>query len=103
MQDELIKLETAKLLENKGYGRSYNKHTKESYTTQTSATRWLREKKNLSVEVFSAACGYHFEICKVNRGTHVSGDLSKGPNEGGAWDSWEEAAEEGILEGLSLC
>lgn len=65
--------------------------------------KWLRKKKNLSVEPYSCACGWRVTICKtgnvlegyVSGGTCVKDEV-KGNNDGGAFDWFEQAALAGI-------
>ena len=64
--------------------------------------KWLRETKNLHIEIYRNACGYGYIIVKANNGTWMKADGSKGPNDGGKWDAYEEALEAGIFEALKL-
>lgn len=124
MTEELVTLETAKLLKEKGF----NEYCKFVYTneglhlmslsttnifigeidlgytapTQSLAQKWLRETKNLHIEIYRSACGYGYEISKADNGTHIASSTYKGPNDGGEWDTYEEALEAGIFEALKL-
>ena len=111
MTEELITLETAKLLKEKGFQqRKYliNVSTLHhcykylSVPPQSFAQKWLRETKNLHIEIYRNACGYGYIIVKANNGTWMKADGSKGPNDGGNWDTYEEALEAGIFEALKL-
>lgn len=111
MTEELITLETAKLLKEKGFQqRKYliNVSTLHhcykylSVPPQSVAQKWLRETKNLHIEIYRNACGYGYAIVKANNGTWMEDDDSKGPNDGGNWDTYEEALEAGIQEALKL-
>lgn len=124
MTEELVTLETAKLLKEKGFNEfcefayadedlhimglhSTNSFFNEigcGYTTPTKsiAQKWLRETKNLHIEIYRNACGYGYIIVKANNGTWMKADGSKGPNDGGKWDAYEEALEAGIFEALKL-
>ena len=111
MTEELITLETAKLLKEKSFQqRKYliNVSTLHhcykylSVTPQSVAQKWLRETKNLHIEIYRNACGYGYIIVKANNGTWMKADGSKGPNDGGKWDAYEEALEAGIFEALKL-
>lgn len=111
MTEELITLETAKLLKEKGFQqRKYliNVSTLHhcykylSVPPQSVAQKWLREVKNLHIEIYRNACGYGYIIVKANNGTWMKADGSKGPNDGGKWDAYEEALEAGIFEALKL-
>lgn len=122
MTEELVTLETAKLLKEKGFNeycenvidnngvlrktlyRTNNDLPKVCYSrpTQTIVAKWLRETKNVHICIYNNACGYGYEISKADNGTHISNDLKDGPNNGGVWDTYEEALEAGIKEALSL-
>lgn len=111
MTEELITLETAKLLKEKGFQqRKYliNVSTLHhcykylSVPPQSVAQKWLRETKNLHIEIYRNACGYGYIIVKANNGTWMEDGDAKGPNDGGNWDTYEEALEAGIFEALKL-
>lgn len=69
---------------------------------QSVVQRWLRETKNLHICVYNCACGYGYEISKADNGTHIASSTYKGTNDGGEWDTYEEALEAGIQEALKL-
>lgn len=111
MTEELVTLETAKLLKEKGFQqRKYfiNVSTLHhcykylSVPPQSIAQKWLRETKNIHICVYNCACGYGYEISKADNGTHIASSAYKGTNDGGEWDSYEEALESGIQEALKL-
>lgn len=111
MTEELITLETAKLLKEKGFQqRKYliNVSTLHhcykylSVPPQSVAQKWLRETKNLHIEIYRNACGYGYAIVKANNGTWMEDDDAKGPNDSGNWDTYEETLEAGIFEALKL-
>nr|DAI31198.1 MAG TPA: hypothetical protein [Bacteriophage sp.] len=127
MTEELITLETAKLLKAAGFeedvrifyelvgaegvfelfesykAQNYNANVYYfSATTLFIAQKWLRETKNLHISIIRNACGYTYDICKADNGTHISEGIFKGPNDGGQWDIYEEALEAGIQEALKL-
>lgn len=124
IEEQLVTLETAKLLKEKGFNeycetiiredngrlmKSIFRTNKDlpklcySRPTQTIASKWLRDKKNLHVSVYSNACGWGFLIEKADNGTFISNDNLKGPNDGGVWDSYEEALEAGMKMALTFC
>ena len=70
--------------------------------TQSFAQKWLRETKNLHICIIKYASGYSYDICKEDNGTHIAEGVFKGPNDGGQWDTYEEALEAGIFEALKL-
>ena len=123
MTEELVTLETAKQLRKKGFNeyckdiiredngrmmqsvfRTNKDLPKGAYSrpTQSIAAKWLREIKNLHIEIYRNACGYGYVIVKANNGTWMKADDAKGPNDGGNWDAYEEALEAGIFEALKL-
>lgn len=111
MTEELVTLETAKLLKEKGFlQRKYliNVSTLHhcykylSVPPQSVVQRWLRETKNLHICVYNCACGYGYEISKADNGTHIASSTYKGTNDGGEWDTYEEALEAGLVECLKL-
>jgi hypothetical protein len=127
MIEELITLETAKLLKVAGFkedvrifyesvdtkgrfelfesykAQNYNANVYSfSATTLFIAQKWLRETKNLHISIIRNACGYGYDICKADNGTHITDGIFKGPNDGGQWDTYEEALEVGIQESLKL-
>lgn len=123
MTEELITLETAKLLKEKGFNeyckdiiredngrmmqsvfRTNKDLPKGAYSrpTQSIAAKWIRETKNLHISIIRNACGYGYDICKADNGTHITDGIFKGPNDGGQWDTYEEALEVGIQEALKL-
>ena len=69
---------------------------------QSTAQKWLRETKNLHISIIRDACGYGYDICKADNGTHITDGIFKGTNDGGQWDTYEEALEVGIQESLKL-
>lgn len=128
MTEEFVTLETAELLKEKGfkedvftfyevdcvegdmilsetYDESENFNEKNdclSAPTQSPAQKWLRETKNIHICVYNCACGYGYEISKADNGTHITSSVYEGPDDGGEWDTYEEALEAGILEALKL-
>lgn len=122
MTEELVTLETAKLLKEKGF----NEYCKDiinhkgimmetifrtskdlpklfySCPTQSVAQKWLRETQNIHICVYNCACGYGYEISKADNGTHIASSVYKGPNDGGKWDVYEDALEAGLQEALKL-
>ena len=128
MTEELVTLETAKLLKEKGFVwewertiscdkiiRRWNHPQYISCCTEIDgelveflcptlyvAQKWLRETKNLHIEIYRSAVGYGYAIVKADNGTWQEDDDSRGPNDGGLWDTYEEALEAGIKEALKL-
>lgn len=128
MTEELVTLETAKLLKEKGFDwkcertidcneiiRKYDYPQSMSCCTEINgelveflcptlyvAQKWLREDKNIHICIYNCACGYGYEISKADNGTHITSSTYKGTNDGGEWDAYEGALEEGIQEALKL-
>lgn len=94
MSEEFLKIKTLEMLQEKGFNEYH-------YPTQAIAHRWLREVKNLYVCIYNCACGYGYEISKVD-GTHILSSGFEGPNDGGNWNTYEEALEAGIQRALEL-
>lgn len=128
MTEELVTLETAKVLKEKGFKEdvsvfyelvceegSYEYELFESYDaqnynasvysfsapTQYIAQKWLREIKKLHITIYNSASGYTYDISKADMGT-VLYCFPEGPNDAGNWDTYEEAMEAGILKCLKL-
>ena len=122
MTEEFVTLETAKLLKEKGFNeycknvididnilrvtlyRTNSNLPKQCFSlpTQSLAQRWLRETKNLHIEIYRSAVGYGYAIVKADNGTWQEDDDSNGTNDGGLWDTYEEALEAGLVECLKL-
>lgn len=96
MKEELVTLETVTLLNDILPYRDYYR------PPQSLVQKWLRETKNMHVCIYRSASGYGYDISKADNGTHIINDLSDGPNDGGLWDTYEEALEVGIQEALKL-
>lgn len=111
MTEELVTLETAELLKEKGFNeRKYIMDVSTllycyrylSVPPQSVAQKWLREIKNIHICIYNCACGYGYEISKADNGTHIASSAYKGTNDGEEWDSYEEALEAGLQEALKL-
>ena len=96
MSEELVTLETAKMLKEKGM------FTDIEFPPQSVAQKWLRETKNIHICVYNCACGYGYEISKADNGTHITSSVYEGPNDGGKWDVYEDALEAVLQEALKL-
>lgn len=121
MTEELVTLETAKLLKEKGFNeyckyvisdkglmmetifRTSKDLPKSFYSCpmQSIAQKWLRETKKLHITIYNSASGYTYDISKADMGT-VLYCFPEGPNDAGNWDTYEEAMEAGILKCLKL-
>ena len=65
------------------------------------AQKWLRDKHHIHIKIGASASGYWWEIEKTN-GTFIADYGWFGPNDGGRWDTYEEALDYGILKAI-LC
>lgn len=121
MIEELVTLETAKLLKEKGFNeycknvidvdsilretlyRTNDNLPKQCFSlpTQSIAQKWLREIKKLHITIYNSASGYTYDISKADMGT-VLYCFPEGPNDGGNWNTYEEALEAGIIKALKL-
>jgi hypothetical protein len=66
-------------------------HSAISAPTFSQSFRWFREKHNILATIYSNASGYLFEWHDSIGGTHRGWSEYEGPNEGGVWDTYEEA------------
>ncbi len=96
MKEEFITLETVKLL------NAVLPYRDLYQPSQSLVQKWLRETKNLHISIIRNACGYGYDICKADNGTHITDGIFKGPNDGGQWDTYEEALEVGIQKAIEL-
>ena len=62
-----------------------------SAPTFSSAFRWFRDTHNMLANVYSNASGFLFEYHDTIGGTHRYDSEFSGPNDGGCWDTYEEA------------
>ena len=95
MEDKFITINTLNILLQKGFNYYH-------FPTQSLAQKWLRETNNLHISIIRNACGYNYDICKADNGTHMASSVYKGTNDGEEWDSYEEALEAGLQEALKL-
>jgi hypothetical protein len=71
--------------------------------TISQVLKWLRDEKKLHIEFVAAAYGYNYIVSdtpeKGGTDRHCSAIKYDGPNDGGAWDEYEDAAIAGVLFG----
>ena len=83
----------------------YNKGSEDivSAPTQSLLQRWLREEKNVHIEIVATACGYMWIADKTN-GTAISDSdiLDRGTNDGGCFDTYELALEDALKYALEI-
>ena len=69
--------------------------------TQSLLQRWLREEKNIHIEIIATASGYYWCINKTNGTSITDSDvLNRGTNEGGCFDTYELALEDALKYAL---
>lgn len=78
-----------------------------SAPTVALALKWVRNKHYLAAEVFPTASGWAWCISKVPNGDRPGGTTIKelacdGPNDGGAFDTYEEAESAVLSEMLTI-
>lgn len=65
--------------------------------TQSLLQRWLREEKNIHIEIVATACGYFWIADKTNGTAITDSDvLDRGTNEGGCFDTFELCLEDAL-------
>lgn len=99
MTEELVTLETAKLLKEKGFNEYH-------YATQSIAQKWLREIRGVYVWV-EPVIGKRWKVsfCDFNVPIEESDWMENEINKGNGYpvyDTYEEALEAGIQEALKL-
>ena len=76
-----------------------------------SAQKWLREEKDIHIEVYACAGGYIYELCKAYKPNSFSGGTTiytpndvDNPklNDAGRYETYEEALSEGIKEAVKI-
>lgn len=123
MNEDYVSLEVAKLLKEKGFDSHYSTHfyknnklecymedrkkywlQKDEYAAPTlyMAQKWLREKKNIHIDVYRNASGWLYNLNKADSGTLILEGKCKGPNDGGAWDVYEDCLNIAIAKSLEL-
>lgn len=61
--------------------------------TQEELKKFIREEREVHIEIHRNASGYYWSMCKSNCGTDLGwADLS-GPSDAGVWDKYEDALE----------
>lgn len=81
---------------------NFNRMSFYSRPTLYDAQKWLRTKHNIHVVIDNNACGYGWFLYKADNGTRIVDYADGGPNDGGCWDSYEEALNNGIMNALKL-
>jgi len=73
-----------------------------SAPTFSQAFRFFREKYNTLVTLYSNASGYLFEWHDAIGGTHRGWSEYEGPNDGGVWDTYQEAEIAAIVKLIEI-
>mgnify|MGYP003306128993 CR=1 FL=1 len=75
------------------------------------AQKWLREEKDIHIEVYACAGGYIYELCKAYKPNSFSGGTTIYTpndvdnlklNDAGRYDDFETCLSEGIKEAVKL-
>ena len=75
------------------------------------AQKWLREEKDIHIEVYACAGGYIYELCKAYKPNSFSGGTTiytpndvDNPklNDAGRYDDFETCLSEGIKEAIKI-
>ena len=70
--------------------------------TQSLLNKWIRETKGIHLTVERNASGWYWAMCQTDGGTGLGYSEFSGPNEGGVWESFEEAFENGLQTALII-
>lgn len=69
--------------------------------TQSLLQRWLREEKNIHIEIIATASGYYWCANKTNGTSITDSDvLNRSTNDGGCFDTHELALEDALKYAL---
>lgn len=124
MEDQIISIETAKLAKekgfpiiekgfyiegvftNRGFSKDFHRWYKDdpliqSAPTQSLLQKFIRETRGVHIEIHRNASGYYWSMCKADGGTDLGWSDMSGPNDGGVWDSFEDALENALQVQLS--
>ena len=66
------------------------------------AQKWLRETKNIHIDVYRNASGWLYNLTKADNGTLIVGCKYEGPNDGGAWNTYEDCLNIAIAKSLEF-
>ena len=69
--------------------------------TQSLLQKFIRETRGVHIEIHRNASGYYWSMCKADGGTDLGWSDHSGPNDGGAWESFEGALENALQVQLS--
>lgn len=72
-----------------------------SAPTQSLLQKFIRETRDVHIEIHRNASGYYWSMCKADGGTDLGWSDISGPNDGGVWSSFEDALENALQLQLS--
>lgn len=79
------------------YNDEYNHDDLYLAPTQSLLQRWLRDKKEIHIEIGASACGYFWIADKTNGTAITDSDLlDLGTNNGGCFETYELALEDAL-------
>ena len=67
-----------------------------SAPTQSQLHSWIIENRGVLISIYNNASGYLWALSKVPGGTDLGWCDHNGPNNGGSWDSFEDAFENAL-------
>lgn len=68
--------------------------------TQSELHKWIRDNRNVLIQVYNNASGYLWALSKIPYGSDLGYSEYDGPNASGVWDSYEDAFEDGLSQVL---
>ena len=77
--------------------------SEERIMEQALVLRWFREKYNILATIYSNASGYLYEWHDAVGGTHRGWSEYEGPNDGGVWDTYQEAELACLIKLIEIC
>lgn len=72
-----------------------------SAPTQSLLQKFIRETRGVHIEIHRNASGYYWSMCMTDGGTDLGWSEYAGPNDGGVWNTFEEALENALQVQLS--
>lgn len=97
-EKDYVTLKVKELLVENGFSRKgpYIREGSHVLPSLYEAQKWVRENLNIHIVIDRSASGYYWTLCKADNGTFINNSEYCGPNDGGQWDSYEEALNAGI-------
>jgi hypothetical protein len=69
------------------------KHSIQRLLRLTIVQRFIRETRGVHIEMMRNASGYYWGMCMEDGGTNLGWSEHTGPNDGGVWDSYDDALQ----------